>query len=99
MNVRAEAGMYHAILGMLPLKSPLKPSFAQVIVNTSYQLLYLRNNQLGSLSIFENKILLKLLETWKEGTEREREVKVKQEREGKRERELYKCTERVKACL
>jgi len=42
MNVSAEAGMYHVILGMLPLKIPFMPSVAHILQIASNQPLYLR---------------------------------------------------------
>lgn len=42
MNVRAEAGIYHVILGMLPLNIPLAPSASHILRTASNQPLYLR---------------------------------------------------------
>lgn len=42
MNVRAEAGIYHVILGMLPLNIPLAPSANHILRTASNHPLYLR---------------------------------------------------------
>lgn len=42
MKVRAEAGMYHVILGTLPLNNPLTPSIIQILRIASSPPLYLR---------------------------------------------------------
>ena len=42
MKVRAEAGIYHVILGMLPLNIPFVPSLRQIVLTASNQPLYLR---------------------------------------------------------
>ena len=42
IKVRAEAGMYHVILGMLPLNIPFVPSLPHIVLTASNQLLYLR---------------------------------------------------------
>jgi len=46
MKVRADAGMYHAILGMLPLNIPLKPSVAHILWTASDQPLYLEAHRI-----------------------------------------------------
>ena len=49
MNVNADAGMYHIILGTLPLNKPLAPSDAHVFLIASSHPSYLIAQQKGYL--------------------------------------------------
>jgi len=64
MKVRAEAGMYHVILGTLPLNNPLTPSIIQILRIASSQPLYLQvHNSISKQYYLQNYICLSIWNT------------------------------------
>lgn len=64
MKVRAEAGMYHVILGTLPLNNPLTPSIIQILRIASSQPLYLQvHNSISKQYYRQNYICLPIWNT------------------------------------
>ena len=65
MKVRAEAGMYHVILGTLPLNNPLTPSIIQILRIASSPPLYLRVHHIINKQYYcQNYICLSIWITW-----------------------------------